>query len=344
MSEAYRAAGVDIDKGNEAVERMKQHVARTNRPEVIGGLGGFGGLFALGSYRDPVLVAATDGVGTKLKVAFAMNRHDTIGIDCVAMCVNDLVVQGAEPLFFLDYLATGKLEPEQVEAVVKGVAEGCLEAGCALIGGETAEMPGMFAPDEYDIAGFSVGVVEREELITGERIQPGDVIIGLASSGLHSNGYSLARRVLLEGRWERINERAAGDDRTLGEVLLTPTRIYVSIFRSMMKKFDIKGGAHITGGGLLENIPRILPKGCHAKLERNAWEIPPIFRQIEEEGNLSTGDLYRTFNMGIGMCLILPLEQADTALTFAESVGEKAWRIGEIVSGEQGCSWIGGEE
>ena len=264
MSEAYRAAGVDIDKGNEAVERMKQHVARTNRPEVIGGLGGFGGLFALGSYEAPVLVAATDGVGTKLKVAFAMNRHDTIGIDCVAMCVNDIVVQGAEPLFFLDYLATGKLEPEQAEAVVKGVAEGCLKAGCALIGGETAEMPGMYAPEEYDIAGFCVGAVERKDLITGERIRPGDVIIGLASSGLHSNGYSLARHVLLEDRWERINERAAGDDRTLGEVLLTPTRIYVSIFRSLMKKFDIKGGAHITGGGLLENIPRILPQGCHA--------------------------------------------------------------------------------
>lgn len=344
MSEAYRAAGVDIDKGNEAVERMKQHVARTNRPEVIGGLGGFGGLFALGSYEAPVLVAATDGVGTKLKVAFAMNRHDTIGIDCVAMCVNDIVVQGAEPLFFLDYLATGKLEPEQAEAVVKGVAEGCLEAGCALIGGETAEMPGMFAPKEYDIAGFCVGAVERKDLITGERIRPGDVIIGLASSGLHSNGYSLARRVLLEDRWERINERAVGDDRTLGEVLLTPTRIYVSIFRSLMKKFDIKGGAHITGGGLLENIPRILPQGCHAMLDRNAWEVPSIFRQIGQEGNLSTVDLYRTFNMGIGMVLILPMEQAEKALAFAEAAGEKAWQIGEVVAGEQGCTWIGGEE
>lgn len=344
MSEAYRAAGVDIDKGNEAVERMKAHVRRTSRPEVLGSLGGFGGLFALSAYRDPVLVAATDGVGTKLKVAFAMDRHDTIGIDCVAMCVNDIVVQGAEPLFFLDYLATGKLEPEQAEAVVKGVADGCLEAGCSLIGGETAEMPGMYAKEEYDIAGFSVGVVERDHLLTGSTIRPGDVILGLASSGLHSNGFSLARQVLLEGRMERIHEKVEGDNRTLGEVLLTPTRIYVQTFRSLMKQFVVKGGAHITGGGLLENVPRMLPAGCHAKIDRKSWPIPPIFEQIRREGNLPLSDLYRTFNMGIGMVVFVPAEQGEAARSFAEASGEQAWLIGQVVEGERGCTWIGGEE
>lgn len=344
MSEAYRAAGVDIEAGNEAVRRMKAHVRRTSRPEVIGDIGGFGGLFALRSYDNPVLVSSTDGVGTKLKIAFALDRHDTIGIDCVAMCVNDVVVQGAEPLFFLDYLATGKLVPQQAEAVVKGVADGCVEAGCALIGGETAEMPEMYAPGEYDIAGFCVGVVERRRLLTGETIRPGDVLLGFSSSGLHSNGFSLARKVLLRGGPERLEETLPDEGCTLGEELLKPTRIYVRSFLSLLESFDVKGGAHITGGGLVENVPRMLPEGCRAVIRRGSWPVPPIFRRIAREGYISEEDMFHTFNMGIGMVLCLPAEQAEEAKAKAESLGERAWIIGRVEEGRREVAWTGGED
>jgi phosphoribosylformylglycinamidine cyclo-ligase len=343
MSEAYKAAGVDIDAGNETVERIKKHVQRTFRQEVMGGLGGFGGLFRLGGgWRDPVLVASTDGVGTKLKVAFALDRHDTIGIDCVAMCVNDVVVQGAEPLFFLDYLATGKLSPEQAEAVVKGIADGCEQAGCALIGGETAEMPGMYPPGEYDVAGFCVGVAERERLIPAETICSGDLLIGLASSGLHSNGYSLARKVLLDDHKLPFDEKVPGGSQTLGEALLEPTRIYVKTLLSLRSRFEIKGAAHITGGGLVENVPRVLPEGCRAMVDRNTWEVPPVFHWIAELGALSEEDLFRTFNMGVGMVLIVPADEANRVLQEARELGEQATVIGEVVRGEKGLGWIGG--
>lgn len=326
MSEAYKRAGVDIEAGNEAVARMRAHIARTRRPEVLGEIGGFGGLFALKEYRQPILVSATDGVGTKLKVAFLLDRHDTIGIDCVAMCVNDIVVQGAEPLFFLDYLATGKLSPAQAEEVVKGIAEGCVQAGCALIGGETAEMPGMYAKGEYDIAGFCVGVVEKNKLITGENIQAGDVLLGLASSGLHSNGYSLARKVLLDGQ----------NDRELAETLLTPTRIYVKTVLAIHQSFTLKGAAHITGGGFIENIPRVLPEGCTAIIRRQAWDVPEIFRLIAEKGKIEEEEMYHTFNMGIGMVLIVPRDEAGAICQFASKMGETVYPIGEIQEGKRG--------
>jgi phosphoribosylformylglycinamidine cyclo-ligase len=342
MSEAYKAAGVDIDAGNETVERIRGHIARTSRPEVMGEFGGFGGLFALGRYQNPVLVSGTDGVGTKLKVAFALDQHDTIGIDCVAMCVNDIVVQGAEPLFFLDYLATGKLSPEQAEAVVKGIADGCEQAGCALIGGETAEMPGMYQAGEYDVAGFAVGVVERDQLLHGKNIVPGDVLVGLASNGLHSNGYSLARKVLLDDREASFSEKVPGSEQTLGEAMLAPTRIYVKTFLELMKRFQVKGGAHITGGGLVENTPRMLPEGCRAEVDPRTWEVPAIFKWIQELGQIATVDMYRTFNMGIGMVLCVPAEEADAVIQVAEELGEKATIIGRIVAGEKGFSWAGG--
>jgi phosphoribosylformylglycinamidine cyclo-ligase len=339
MSEAYKAAGVDIDAGNETVDRIKKHVARTMRDEVLGGLGGFGGLFALKSYKEPVLVAATDGVGTKLKVAFALDRHDTIGIDCVAMCVNDLVVQGAEPLFFLDYLATGKLAPAQAEAVVKGIADGCVEAGCALIGGETAEMPGMYAKGEYDVAGFCVGVVERDRVLTGATIHPGDALIGLASNGLHSNGYSLARKVLLDDGRYPFAMKVPGTEQTLGEAMLAPTRIYVKTFLELMQRFQVKGGAHITGGGLIENVPRMLPEGCQAQLDKSSWEVPAIFRWIEEAGQVSEEDMFRTFNMGVGMVIAVPAEDAEEAVRVAQDLGEQAFVIGRVAEGPREVVW-----
>ncbi|SFJ45518.1 phosphoribosylformylglycinamidine cyclo-ligase [Thermoflavimicrobium dichotomicum] len=343
MSQAYKDAGVDIDAGNEAVERIRAHVQRTYRSEVMGELGGFGGLFALKNYRQPILVSATDGVGTKLKVAFALNRHDTIGIDCVAMCVNDIVVQGAEPLFFLDYLATGKLQPEQVEMIVKGVADGCEQAGCALIGGETAEMPGMYAAGEYDIAGFCVGVVEREHLLPSATIEEGDVLIGLASNGLHSNGFSLARKVLLDDRTSDWDEKVPGSEQTLAEALLMPTRIYVRPFLELMKRFTVKGGAHITGGGLVENVPRMLPQGLQAEIDPTVWEIPAIFRWIAELGRIPAADMYRTFNMGIGMVLIVPKSEADEVVKAATEMGETAYIIGQVRAGTKRFVWTGGE-
>ncbi|QCV56436.1 phosphoribosylformylglycinamidine cyclo-ligase [Thermoactinomyces vulgaris] len=343
MSQAYKAAGVDIQAGNETVKRIKKHVQRTMRPEVLGNIGGFGGLFALKPYEEPVLVSATDGVGTKLLIAMMMDKHDTVGVDCVAMCVNDIIVQGAEPLFFLDYLATGRLLPEQAEQVIKGIADGCEQAGCALIGGETAEMPGMYSSGEYDIAGFAVGVAEKKDLLPRKDIQEGDVLIGLASSGLHSNGFSLVRKVLLQDRKHSLHEEIPALGQTLGEELLTPTRIYVKTIWTLLREFTIKGMAHITGGGFVENIPRVLPEGACAVIDRSSWEIPPIFSLIQKEGAIDIEEMHQTFNMGIGMVLIVPEEEAKAVLQAAGQLGEKAWVIGNIGSGTQPVRWAGGD-
>lgn len=345
VSEAYKKAGVDIAAGNEAVERMKKHVKKTMRPEVLTGLGGFGGLFALNkdAYQEPILVSGTDGVGTKLKIAFAMDRHDTIGIDAVAMCVNDIVVQGAEPLFFLDYLACGELLPEKVEAIVKGVAAGCEQAGCALIGGETAEMPGMYTDGEYDIAGFAVGVVDRPKMIDGSSIQAGDAIIGFASSGVHSNGFSLVRRLLLEEKGYKLTDSIPELGMTLGDALLTPTKIYVKTILNMLKHpLEIKGLVHITGGGFIENIPRVLPDGLGSQIQHGSWPVLPIFELLEREGELTEDDLYRTFNMGIGMIAIVPAGQTEAALMLAEQQGEQAYVIGEVTEKAGKVSFVGG--
>lgn len=343
MSEAYRQAGVNIEAGNEAVERIKKHVARTMRPEVIGGLGGFGGLFGFPAdkYADPVLVAGTDGVGTKLKLAFAMDKHDTIGIDCVAMCVNDIVVQGAEPLFFLDYLATGTLIPEQVEAIVSGVAEGCREAGCALIGGETAEMPDMYNKGEYDIAGFAVGVVDRGKLIDGSAIAPGDAVIGLASNGVHSNGFSLVRKLLRDHGIDPADRPEAFGGATIGDVLLAPTRIYVKPVLRLLEQFDLKGLVHITGGGFVENIPRVLPEGTGVRIATGSWPVPPVFSWLEKLGGLSRQDLFTTFNMGIGMVMIVPEEQAEAVIRRSIELGERAYRIGRVTEGDRRVDFKG---
>ncbi|HEX7058077.1 MAG TPA: phosphoribosylformylglycinamidine cyclo-ligase [Bacilli bacterium] len=345
MSDAYKQAGVDISAGNEAVERMKRHVKRTFRPEVLADLGGFGGLFGLDGkkYEDPVLVSGTDGVGTKLKLAFAMNKHDTVGIDAVAMCVNDIVVSGAEPLFFLDYLACGKVVPEKIEAIVSGVAEGCVQAGCALIGGETAEMPGMYDADEYDIAGFAVGIVERKAIIDGTTIAPGDAIIGLSSSGLHSNGFSLVRKLLLQDRGMQLTDTVPelGPIARLGEVLLAPTRIYVKTVLNLIRRVTVKGISHITGGGFIENIPRILPDRVNAHITYGTWQIPAVFNLLQETGNISHYDMFRTFNMGVGMVLVVPAEQADLAVRIAAETGEQAAVIGTITPGGKTVTFAG---
>lgn len=331
----YRDAGVNIDEGNRAVDLIKRHVKKTWRPEVLGDLGGFGGLFSLplGKYTEPVLVAGTDGVGTKLKVAIMANKHDTIGIDAVAMCVNDILVQGAEPLFFLDYLAVGKLCPEKVAQIVEGVSSGCQTAGCALIGGETAEMPGFYGEEEYDIAGFAVGIVDRGRIIDGKTIKPGDKIIGLASSGLHSNGYSLVRKVLLEKAELKLHDYIKELDGTLSEVLLTPTRIYIPSVLPLIQSNTIKGIAHITGGGLTENIPRVLPQNVNAKIDLNTWSVQPIFKLIQELGGVPTEEMFRTFNMGIGMVLIVSAEEEERITNGLQAKGEKAYAIGEVTEG-----------
>lgn len=345
MSDAYKQAGVDIAAGNEAVVRMKKHVQKTFRPEVLTELGGFGALFGLNKdkYEEPVLVSGTDGVGTKLKIAFAMDKHDTIGIDAVAMCVNDVVVQGAEPLFFLDYLACDKVVPEKIEAIVKGIADGCLQAGCSLIGGETAEMPGMYGEGEYDIAGFTVGIVDKKKIIDGSSIAQGDAVIGLASSGVHSNGFSLVRRLLLEQEGLSLNESVDGLDGKLGDVLLAPTKIYVKSVLALLERVQVKGMAHITGGGFLENIPRVLPGNVNAHIEYGSWPILPIFRLMQEAGGISNNDMFRTFNMGIGMVIVVPAGQAEEALRIAKELGEDAYRIGTITPGEQIVTFEGAE-
>ena len=329
---SYRDAGVDIDAGNALVERIKPHARRTARPEMLAGLGGFGALFALDTtrWREPVLVAGTDGVGTKLKLAIESGRHDTIGIDLVAMCVNDLVVQGAEPLFFLDYYATGRLDVDVAEAVVRGIADGCAEAGAALIGGETAEMPGLYAGGDYDLAGFCVGVVERDRIIDGSRVAAGDVLIGLAASGPHSNGYSLIRKIL-ERSGADLN--APFDGATLLERLLAPTRIYVRPLLALLEQVEVHALAHITGGGLLENVPRVLPAGLGARVDPAHWEWPAVFRWLQEAGNVDTREMYRTFNCGIGMVVITAAADADRAMALLEAAGETCRVIGEVTAG-----------
>ncbi|USK60229.1 phosphoribosylformylglycinamidine cyclo-ligase [Peribacillus asahii] len=336
MANAYKQAGVDIEAGYEAVNRMKKHVARTMRPEVMNGLGGFGGMFDLSSLglKEPVLVSGTDGVGTKLLLAFMMDKHDTIGIDAVAMCVNDVVVQGAAPLYFLDYIACGKADPARIEMIVKGVAEGCEQAGCALIGGETAEMPGMYEIEEYDVAGFTVGACEKSRLITGENIAEGDVLIGLASSGIHSNGYSLVRKVLLEDVGMKLQDFVPEFGRTLGEELLTPTKIYVRSILSTLEKYELKGLAHITGGGFIENIPRMLPEGTGVDIQLGSWTIPTVFNYLEEKGQLQQQEMFNIFNMGIGMVAVVKKEEAEQVLAHFEQCGETASIIGTVVAGE----------
>ncbi len=328
----YKDAGVDIDAGNRFVDLIKPLVKKTSRPEVLTDIGGFGGLFSLNSskYQRPTLVAATDGVGTKLKLAFLLDKHDTVGIDLVAMCVNDIIVQGAEPLFFLDYLATAKLSPEQAVDVVKGIAEGCKQANCALLGGETAEMPGMYSGGEYDLAGFSVGVVDNNKIIDGSTITKNDLIIGIASSGLHSNGFSLARKICLETLQLDLASQPDALDKTLGEELLTPTRIYVKTILNLIRDFDIKGIAHITGGGLLENIPRILPTHCKAVINRNSWDKPAIFEMLRQGGNIPEDEMCRTFNYGIGMVLVVSPDEVDDILGRLTGLKEKAFLIGKI--------------
>jgi phosphoribosylformylglycinamidine cyclo-ligase len=328
----YKDAGVDIESGNQFVKMIRPLVKATFRPEVIADIGGFGGLFSLNpnKYKNPVLVSGTDGVGTKLKIAFKADLHDTIGIDLVAMCVNDIVVQGAEPLFFLDYFATAKLDPERGAQVVKGIAEGCSIAGCALIGGETAEMPGFYSSGEYDLAGFAVGVVDRDNLIDGSSITVGNKLIGIASSGLHSNGYSLARKVIFDKLGLDVRDEIPGLGRTVAEELLTPTRIYVRTILNLLRDFRINGIAHITGGGLLENVPRILPNGCKAIISKNSWVMGDIFRIIQSAGNIDEAEMYRTFNCGIGMVLVVPENEAEEVLIRLSGLNERAFVIGEV--------------
>ena len=339
MSEApgitYRDAGVDIDAGDELVERIKPIVRRTQRPEVLAGIGGFGALVELpqGRYRHPVLVSGTDGVGTKLRLAIETGRHDTIGIDLVAMCANDVVVQGAEPLFFLDYYATGKLRVDTAEVVIRGIAEGCAQAGAALVGGETAEMPGMYAGDDYDLAGFCVGVVEKAAIIDGSRIRPGDVVIGLASSGPHSNGFALIRKLVgMAG----ANAGTVLESRPLFDRLLAPTRIYVKPLLELIRALPVQGLAHITGGGLTENVPRVLPSGLEVVLERRRWDRDPVFDWLQRAGSIDAHEMYRTFNCGIGMVAIVPADHGQRAIDLLVARGENATIIGEVREGGRG--------
>ncbi len=331
-STSYKAAGVDIDAGNRLVDRLKDIVKPTLRPEVMSHVGGFGAAFSLAASpcERPVLISSTDGVGTKLKVAFRTGVHDTVGIDLVAMCVNDVVVQGAEPLFFLDYFATGHLDVDVAEAVVRGIAAGCKEAGCSLIGGETAELPGMYAANEYDLAGFSVGIVDRDRLIDGSSITVGDKVVGLASSGIHSNGYSLVRKIFFEDGGYSPDHLFPELGKPLGEVLLTPTKIYVRTALNLVRDFTIKGMAHITGGGLPENLPRILPQGCQVILERGSWEVPPVFRLLQELGNVEDAEMLRTFNCGVGLVAVVPARELDEVMNRLEAVDQRAWVIGEV--------------
>ncbi|MEI6286322.1 MAG: phosphoribosylformylglycinamidine cyclo-ligase [Bacillota bacterium] len=333
---SYKAAGVDVHAGYKAVEMMKQHTARTLRPEVIGGLGSFGGLFApnLTGISEPVLVSGTDGVGTKLKIAFLLDRHDTVGVDCVAMCVNDIICQGAEPLFFLDYIATGKLDPAKAAEIVKGIADGCLQAGCSLIGGETAEMPGFYPSGEYDMAGFAVGVVDKAKMITGTRVKAGDVIIGLPSSGVHSNGFSLVRKLFFEKLSVSVQHYYPELENTLGNALLAPTKIYVKPLLAALRSHPINGIAHITGGGFYENIPRAFAgQALNARINRDSYPMLPIFSLIQALGNVSESDMYGTFNMGIGMIVIVDRADADGVIETLRVNGEQPLVIGGMVDG-----------
>ena len=339
MPKAYENAGVSVEAGYEVVKRIKSHVARTNRPGVVGGIGGFGGLFDLASlgYKEPVLISGTDGVGTKLKIAMIMDKHDTIGIDCVAMCVNDIICCGAKPIFFLDYIAIGKNEPEKVATLVSGVAEGCVQSGCALIGGETAEHPGTMSADDYDLAGFAVGIVDRAKIIDHDRMRPGDVVIALTSSGIHSNGYSLVRKVF---NVEHADLGAYVDELgcTLGEELLRPTKIYVKPVLAAMDVADVHGVSHITGGGFYENIPRMLPDGIRAEVKKDSYEVPALFELMAKKGNIDEHMMYNTFNMGVGMILAVDPADADKTIEAIKSAGEDAFVIGQAVAGEKGVT------
>ncbi|HOA33259.1 MAG TPA: phosphoribosylformylglycinamidine cyclo-ligase [Clostridiales bacterium] len=333
-SESYKKAGVDITAGYRAVELIKKHIARTHIKGVASDIGGFGGLFELdlSGYENPILVSGTDGVGTKLKLAFTLDKHDTIGIDCVAMCVNDIVCSGARPLFFLDYLAVGKNYPEKIERIVAGVAEGCVQAGCALIGGETAEMPGFYRDGEYDLAGFAVGIVDKKKMLDSSKVKVGDVIIGLPSSGIHSNGFSLVRKIIGDAGLD-LTSYSQYTDSILGDALLAPTKIYVKPVLSLIEKVNVKSVAHITGGGFYENIPRALPDGIMAKIEKSVIKVPPIFKLLQEEGAVPERDMFNIFNMGIGMCVIVAKKDADKALEILKEAGEDAYIIGETVKG-----------
>ena len=329
QSLSYRDAGVDIDAGDQLVENIKPFAKRTMRPEVLGGLGGFGALVEISKkYQNPVLVSGTDGVGTKLKLAFEWDIHHTVGIDLVAMSVNDILVQGAEPLFFLDYFACGKLDVARATDVIKGIAEGCEQSGCALIGGETAEMPGMYPEGEYDLAGFAVGVVEKSKVINGRSIRPGDVVLGLASNGAHSNGYSLIRKIIERSNPDLDAEFDGG--KTLRQAIIAPTRLYVKPILAALEKFEIKGMAHITGGGLTENIPRVLPENCVAQIDAQSWPLPKLFQWLQQAGNVEQQEMYRTFNCGIGMVVIVPADQAEAAQAFLAKQGETMYRLGTI--------------
>ena len=339
QSLSYKDAGVDINAGNALVERIKPEVKRTTRAEVIGGLGGFGALCAIPSkYKEPILVSGTDGVGTKLRLAIDLKKHDTIGIDLVAMCVNDLVVQGAEPLFFLDYYATGKLDVDVAADVVKGIADGCVQSGCALVGGETAEMPGMYHAGDYDLAGFCVGVVEKSEIIDGSRVKNGDALIALGSSGPHSNGYSLVRKVIDVACVNPATELL--DNKPLSEHVLAPTKIYVKSVLALIKQADVHAIAHLTGGGFWENIPRVLPKNTKAVIDEKSWKWPSVFNWLQEKGNIDTYEMYRTFNCGVGMVIALPQEQVETALAILKQAGENAWLIGHIEHAEDDAEQV----
>ena len=336
FSESYKAAGVDITAGYKAVELMKRHVSRTLTEGVVSDIGGFGGLFApdLSGMKQPVLVSGTDGVGTKLKLAFLMDKHDTVGIDCVAMCVNDVICCGARPLFFLDYIAVGKNVPEKVADIVKGVAEGCVQSGSALIGGETAEMPGFYPEDEYDLAGFSVGIVDKSKILDKTRIEEGDALVALPSSGVHSNGFSLVRKVFDIERADMKKPLAELGGKSLGETLLAPTRIYVKPMLKLFAEADVKSVSHITGGGFYENIPRSLPAGFAAKIRKDAVKTPPIFRLIQKEGGISERDMFNTFNMGVGMVAVVAKKDAEKAVSVLRAAGEDAYVLGEIVKGD----------
>lgn len=335
MPQAYENAGVSVEAGYEVVKRIKSHVARTDRLGVVSGIGGFGGLFDLASlnYKEPVLISGTDGVGTKLVIAKLMGKHDTIGVDCVAMCVNDVVAQGAQPLFFLDYIACGKNDPAVLEQVVSGVADGCVQAGAALIGGETAEMPGMYDEDEYDLAGFTVGCVERSKIVDGSAIAEGDVLIGLPSTGVHSNGFSLVRKALFEQAGYTVETRLPElGDRTLGDVLLTPTKIYVKALMPLFEAGLVHGVAHITGGGFIENVPRMLPEGLAARIELGSWPVPPIFDVIERADSVDHMEMFNIFNMGIGMVVAVPADREDEVMNLLANAGEQGYRIGSVVA------------
>jgi phosphoribosylformylglycinamidine cyclo-ligase len=332
----YKDAGVDVNEGAKAVKLMKEHVKKTFTQNVLCGLGGFGGLFELDleGYKKPVLVSGTDGVGTKLKIAFLMDKHDTVGQDCVAMCVNDILCQGAKPLFFLDYVATGKLKSEHIADIVKGIADGCIDAKCSLVGGETAEMPGFYSDGEYDMAGFAVGIVDKEKIIDGSNIKEDDVLIGLPSSGIHSNGYSLVRKLFFDTLEWKVEDYIEELGCTLGEELLKPTRIYVDVCTKVMEKFSVKGMVHMTGGGFYENIPRILPKGLGVEVDLGSFEVLPIFNLMQNKGNMETKEMFSTFNMGIGMILVVSKEDAKETMEYLKGLDERAYMMGRVTSKE----------